>query len=125
MPKKKFKRNMNQKSRVIPVRVSLDQLIALEKLPEGVSLSALARALFAKYLEGSLGPDFVTELYDEVARTGIAIKSRQQSFARSRKEAAKADDGAKGEPLLTLRERILLDFNKQQQPAPSGPESRA
>ena len=107
----------NKSSCVIPVRISREQLEQIQSnIPEGVSLSALARTLFAAYLDGSLPESFLERLYNEVARTNLAVKSKQQSFATARRAASKEhkEDGRKQQSSLPpLRERIFLSFARE------------
>lgn len=139
-PKKKSKKKklkLNKSTRVIPVRLGIEHLEALKSLPEGVSVSALIRTLVSSYLAGSLPASFLEQVYDEVARTNLAIKTKQQIFTAARREAKASEreqkqDGqqqqrpARARACISseaLRERIFLSFNNRVSEERSSPDS--
>ena len=100
-------------SRVITIRVTTGQLAQLASvLPPDISVSALARALFKAYLDGSLPPEFQAMLLDEVARTNVSVRNGQrQLIALRRKEPKNVREQLA--PAISLRDKLFLSFGSR------------
>jgi hypothetical protein len=71
------KPNRNSKNtRVTAVRLANSQIEKLRKLPDGVSVSILMRALVDEYLKGNI-PQIHAAVLQEAQRTASAMESTQ------------------------------------------------